>query len=422
MFKLPDISNETELVKNMLTDDRKGPEIAKDYGIDTKLLNERMRNQRTFWLNIKEMSNEDIVDAINTIGGSIEKQARWFKLSPTIFRNNVFETLMTDEEFTKMYTKDNSLPEDFSEKIGIPNFILRETMKRRARRLKIHRDKTFNPSMMQRRFYKYPERRKDAQRKREATMFERYGVHIPLKRNDLKIKAFNARYSKYSGQRLLRSSGEENLKSTLTYNLGDNYKYESNKRLAELEGKELDILIDNKYGVEFNGIYWHSTKFKKRIDKYHLKKYQNAKAMGIVLLTVWEPEWNESKNDTLSKILKVINPDMFVHLKINNISLTIENNIIYAKDKDYTIAKFYIKNKTIINFWLDNNIILDGSFVYIMNMFDLTNLIISNDKNNFTGLTLEGLKYINEYTTVERNFYGSLFDVETSGYTVYRLK
>lgn len=64
---------------------------------------------------------------------------------------------------------------------------------------------------------------------------------------------------------------------------------------------EIDIYLPSlKIGFEFNGIYWHSDKFKDR--KYHLnkKKYFNEK--GIKLIHIWEDDWVYSENIIKSQL------------------------------------------------------------------------------------------------------------------------
>ena len=54
---------------------------------------------------------------------------------------------------------------------------------------------------------------------------------------------------------------------------------------------EIDLFIpDNKVGIEFNGLYWHSSKFLPQ--DYHYKKYLRAQELGVRLIQVWEDDWN----------------------------------------------------------------------------------------------------------------------------------
>jgi hypothetical protein len=68
---------------------------------------------------------------------------------------------------------------------------------------------------------------------------------------------------------------------------------------------EIDIYLpDIRIGFEFNGLYWHSEKFKD--DKYHLKKIEVAKENNINLYTIWEDDWVIKKDICKSYILNKI--------------------------------------------------------------------------------------------------------------------
>jgi hypothetical protein len=67
-------------------------------------------------------------------------------------------------------------------------------------------------------------------------------------------------------------------------------KYIENDRTT-LNGLELDILIPQKnIAIEFNGLYWHSNKFKKR--DYHQIKTELCDEKNIQLIHIFEDEWN----------------------------------------------------------------------------------------------------------------------------------
>jgi hypothetical protein len=58
---------------------------------------------------------------------------------------------------------------------------------------------------------------------------------------------------------------------------------------------ELDMYIpDLKFGIEFNGIYWHSEAQGKGRN-YHKMKYEAATAAGIQLVQIWEDDWRDRK-------------------------------------------------------------------------------------------------------------------------------
>ena len=69
-----------------------------------------------------------------------------------------------------------------------------------------------------------------------------------------------------------------------------------------LNSKEIDIyLSDHKLGIEFNGLYYHSDKFKDK--NYHLIKTELCEKEGIQLLHVFEDEW-VNKKDIVKSIIK----------------------------------------------------------------------------------------------------------------------
>ena len=65
--------------------------------------------------------------------------------------------------------------------------------------------------------------------------------------------------------------------------------------------KEIDVYLpDLKFGIDFNGIYWHSTEF--LIPKYHQNKWQHFKNLGIDYIQVFENEWVNKRELVLSII------------------------------------------------------------------------------------------------------------------------
>lgn len=85
-----------------------------------------------------------------------------------------------------------------------------------------------------------------------------------------------------------------------------------------LAGKDIDIYIPSKkFGIEYNGIYFHSTQFK---DKYeHLRKLETAQQLGIRLVQFWDSEW-ESKKDIVKSII------------LN--ALGTRSNVVYARNTE----------------------------------------------------------------------------------------
>lgn len=72
-----------------------------------------------------------------------------------------------------------------------------------------------------------------------------------------------------------------------------------------LNGKEIDIYIpSHKFGIEFNGIYWHSEFFKEK--DYNQHKSLTSKEKDIELLHIWEDDWLTKPHIIKSMILNKI--------------------------------------------------------------------------------------------------------------------
>jgi hypothetical protein len=76
------------------------------------------------------------------------------------------------------------------------------------------------------------------------------------------------------------------------------------ERDREILGKELDIFLpDLKIGIEHDGIYWHSSKFKKDNGKDNIEKKHLAKSAGVTFLAFYEDEWR-NKKEIVKSIIK----------------------------------------------------------------------------------------------------------------------
>jgi hypothetical protein len=68
---------------------------------------------------------------------------------------------------------------------------------------------------------------------------------------------------------------------------------------------EIDIFLeDQRVGIEFNGLYFHSSA---HVDKnYHLRKYTHAQNLNIRLFQFWEDEWYATPNIVKSILLNAL--------------------------------------------------------------------------------------------------------------------
>jgi hypothetical protein len=87
-----------------------------------------------------------------------------------------------------------------------------------------------------------------------------------------------------------------------------NNKIEENKRWygENKSFQELDIYLpDLKIGIEFDGLYWHSDKYKDK--NYHINKTNFFKEKGIRLIHIFEDEWINKKEIVQSKLKHILN-------------------------------------------------------------------------------------------------------------------
>lgn len=75
----------------------------------------------------------------------------------------------------------------------------------------------------------------------------------------------------------------------LGFNLITNHRFTHNG-----VSRELDIFVPElNIGIEFNGVYWHSDRIRKK--DYHLEKMNFFSEQGITILFVWENDWKLKK-------------------------------------------------------------------------------------------------------------------------------
>lgn len=72
-----------------------------------------------------------------------------------------------------------------------------------------------------------------------------------------------------------------------------------------LSGKELDVIIPEiKTAIEFNGMYYHSDKFKPKL--YHLNKTRECELNDYRLIHIWEYDWKYNKEIIKSNLLNIV--------------------------------------------------------------------------------------------------------------------
>lgn len=71
------------------------------------------------------------------------------------------------------------------------------------------------------------------------------------------------------------------------------------------DGLEIDIYLPElKIGFEFNGLYWHSEKYKDK--NYHIDKTNYFKEKGIRIIHIWEDDWNFKRDIVKAQVINII--------------------------------------------------------------------------------------------------------------------
>jgi hypothetical protein len=201
-----------------------------------------------------------------------------------------------------------------------------------------------------------------------------------------------------------------------------------------LNGKELDIYLpDKKIAIEFNGLYWHSDKFKDKL--YHIEKTKACIGLNISLLHIWEDDWLNRKEIVKSIILNkmgliqnkifarktkikiITNKESNLFLNNNHIQGGTNASIclaLYYNEEIISVMTFgtrRLNNKDtfeLIRFCnkINNNVIGGATklFSYFLKNYQYENIISYSDKSLFDGGLYSKLGFKNDGDT-SLNYY-----------------
>ena len=140
------------------------------------------------------------------------------------------------------------------------------------------------------------------------------------------------------------------------------------KNRTMLDKYELDIFIpEHNLAIEFDGLYWHSERFKK--NDYHVNKTNLCKDKGIQLIHIFEDEWTYKQDIVKSRLKNILgltsnkifarkcqikevsNKDSKIFLNKNHIQGNVNSNIrlgLYYNDELVSLITFG-KTRLIMN-------------------------------------------------------------------------
>lgn len=170
---------------------------------------------------------------------------------------------------------------------------------------------------------------------------------------------------------------------------------------------EIDIYLPElRIGFEFNGLYWHSDKYKD--IEYHKNKINISNNKDIRLFHVYDDDWKYKKDIIMSDIKNLINPKLD---KIDSI-IEINNNVSEFYNNQNNLYEHLKSNINIIGV-KDDNIVSMMNFKKNKNFYEIVRLTGNDNfdilfdyfKNKYKPNTINGFVYKdwNIYNFYERN-------------------
>jgi hypothetical protein len=305
-----------------------------EYGLQSseikeKIINSRIENNGSYWTD--EMKRKSIDTNIEKYGTehflkSEEGKERFKKAIQEKYGNDIVSTLQLDN--TKEKIKQTNL-DRYGVEYGLQSSEIKEKIKQ--------------------------------------TNLEKYGVshqsqiHIdPIKVNELNdeikfIEIYNS-FNRVSeimnyfgvGESTIHQRAKKlglplkhNLVSGEEQELADflsNYTTVEQSRRDIISPKEIDIwLPEFNIGVEYNGLYYHSTKNNRITPTYHLEKTEIINSLGYKLIHIFSDEWIYKKDIVKSRLLNILNKTQHI--------IYARNTVI--KEVDNTQAKIFLDNNHI---------------------------------------------------------------------------
>ena len=118
--------------------------------------------------------------------------------------------------------------------------------------------------------------------------------------------------------------------------------------------KEIDIFLpDVKMGFEYNGLLWHSSKFREKNSM--LNKLNAAESCGIQLINIFEDEWLNKKDICKSRILNILGKSNRIYAR-----KCVIKEITYKEASDFLTDNHIqgtVPSKHNISLWYNNEIV-----------------------------------------------------------------
>ena len=238
-------------------------------------------------------------------------------------------------------------------------------------------------------------KKQEIKKKREKTMIERYGVAYNSQRENVKPykRLTSELYEKLENRDYLYREYVLNKRSLvdIANELGIYYgtvgwyvskhgfkiRRRSNYSLIEkeiysfilelgitaelsnwyiLQNKEIDIYVpDFKFGIEVNGLYWHSNDQQSTDKMRHLNKTIEANANGVDLIHVTDYEWNNKQDIVKSIIRNRLNKTTKIYARKCNIKTVNTSEERAFLDQNH--IQGYVPSKFAVGLYYNNDLV-----------------------------------------------------------------
>lgn len=198
------------------------------------------------------------------------------------------------------------------ERYGVDNVLKSNEVQQKIRKtnlLKYGVESTFKCQEIQRKIRKthldkygveYALQSPEIYAKVKQTCLQKYGVEHPLQNKNIQNKVNQTKIEVY-GKAFPNNFGktQEDIAEWLL-SLGHEFKNDH----TILNGKEIDLYNSGlRIGIEYCGLYWHNELSPEpRLKDYHYSKYLQCKTHHVTLLTIFEDEWLNRKEQCCNLI------------------------------------------------------------------------------------------------------------------------
>ena len=176
---------------------------------------------------------------------------------------------------------------------------------------------------------------------------------------------------------------------------------------------QLDIFIPSlKLGIEFNGMFWHSERYKKN-NNYHLEKYEVFNKNGIELIYIWEDDWNHLNEIVMSNIYKRLKIDVIKNINDSSLSIPnidevnefLKNNHLDGKTENCNYISL-TNNNEIVSICAFKTINND---IHIIRYVDIVNFNVDNSFKIFIEYLKNNYKFNNIFYKIDFSLYDTQF-------------